>query len=154
VTQRQVAPTMVTGGGEDVMIVTEHQRQLRSDMAWVCTLPPAGDRPETARTVTRGHGRIEQRHITTSEALGGDSDGPGLAQVFERGWYVITHKTGAERVEVVYGATSLRPARVTPGQVLALVRGHWPIEHKSHWIRDVTFDADRSQVRCGNIFHV
>ena len=35
--------------------------------------------------------------------------------------------------------------------VLALVRGQWQMEHTSPWVRDVTFDADRSQVRCGNI---
>jgi hypothetical protein len=54
-------------------------------------------------------------------------------------------------VEVVYGVTSLSPARATPGRLLALVRGQWQIENQSHWVRDVTFDEDRSQVRCGNI---
>jgi hypothetical protein len=98
-----------------------------------------------------GHGRIEPRHITTSEALVGYSDWPGLAQVFELGRHVIIQNTGEERVEVVYGATSLRPERATPGHLRALVRGHWQIENKSHWVRDVTFDEDRSQVRCGNI---
>ena len=34
---------------------------------------------------------------------------------------------------------------------MALVRGQWQIENQSHWVRDVTFDEDRSQVRCGNI---
>ncbi len=52
---------------------------------------------------------------------------------------------------MVYGVTSLRPERATPGRVLELVRGHWHIENKSHWVHDVTFDEDRSQVRCGNI---
>ena len=74
-----------------------------------------------------------------------------MAQVFELGRHVITKKTGKERVEVVYGVTSLRPERATPGRLLELVRGHWQIENKSHWVRDVTFDEDRSQVRCGNI---
>ena len=101
-----------------------------------------------------GHGRIEQRNITTSEALVGYSDWPGLAQVFEVGRHVITPKTGKERAEVVYGVTSLRPERATPERLLELVRGHWSIENKSHWVRDVTFDEDRSQVRCGNIPHV
>lgn len=48
-----------------------------------------------------GHGRIETRNFTTSEALVGDSDWPGLAQVFEVGRHVITQKTEKERVEVV-----------------------------------------------------
>ena len=150
-TQRKVAQTMVDGGGDYVMIVKENQPQLHADIELVFTLPPAGDPQPSARTIDIGHGRIEQRNITTSEALMGYSDWPGLAQVFEIGRYVITQKTGEERSEIVYGVTSLRPERVTPGQLLAFVRGPWPIENKSHWVRDVTFDEDRSQVRCGNI---
>ena len=81
----------------------------------------------------------------------GYSDWPGLAQVFELGRHVILQKTGEERAEVVYGVTSLNPERATPGRVLDLVRGHWHVENKLHWVRDVTFDEDRSQVRCGSI---
>ena len=150
-TQRQVAQTIVDAGGDYVMIVKDNQPQLKADIELAFTLPPAGDRQESVRTVDVGHGRIETRNLTTSEALVGYSDWPGLAQVFEVGRHVITKKTGTERVEVVYGVTSLSPERATPGRVLELVRGHWAIENKSHWVRDVTFDEDRSQVRCGNI---
>ncbi len=150
-TQRHVAQAIVDEGGDYVMIVKENQPQLRADIELVFTLPPAGDRQETARTVDIGHGRIEQRNITTSEALVGYSTWPGLAQVFELGRHVTIQKTGQERVEVVYGVTSLSSERATPGRVLDLVRGHWSIENKSHWVRDVTFDEDRSQVRCGSI---
>jgi hypothetical protein len=47
--------------------------------------------------------------------------------------------------------TSLTPERADAARLLAVVRGHWSIENRSHWVRDVTFDEDRSQVRCGNI---
>src|SRR5262247_21830 len=150
-TQRHVAQTIVDAGGDYVMIVKDNQPQLRADIELVFALPPAGDRQETARTVDIGHGRIEQRNITTSEALVGYSDWPGLAQVFELGRHVITPQTGKERGAVVYGVTSLGPERATPERLLTLVQGHWQIENKSHWVRDVTFDEDRSQVRCGNI---
>ena len=150
-TQRRVARTIVAKGGAYGMSGQEHQPPLRADMALVLTLPPSGDRQDTVRTVDLGHGRIEPRHVTTRAALGGDSDWPGLAQVFELGRPVLIPKTGEERVAVVSGVTSLSPARATPGRFLALVRGPGQIEHQSHGVRDVTFDADRSQGRCGNI---
>jgi predicted transposase YbfD/YdcC len=153
-TQRQVAQTIVEAGGDYVMSVKDNQPQLKADIELVFTLPPVGDRQESVRTVDIGHGRIETRHLTTSAALVGYSDWPGLAQVFEVGRHVMTQKTATERVEVVYGVTSLRPERATPNRLRELVRGHWGIENKSHWVRAVTFDEDRSQVRCGNIPHM
>ena len=31
------------------------------------------------------------------------------------------------------------------------MRGQWTIENRTHWVRDVTFDEDRSQVRTGHV---
>lgn len=70
-TQRHVAQTIVDGGGDYVMIVKKNQPQLHADIELVFTLPPAGDPQPSARTIDIGHGRIEQRNITTSEALMG-----------------------------------------------------------------------------------
>jgi hypothetical protein len=100
-TQRHIAQTMVEKGGDDVMIIKENQPRLRADIALVFLLPPVGDHHAAARAVDLGHGRIEQRHRTTSAALVGDSDWPGLAQVVALGRHVMCQKTGQERVEVV-----------------------------------------------------
>jgi predicted transposase YbfD/YdcC len=150
-TQRHVAQTIVDQGGDYVMIVKENQPQLRADIALVFAQPPWGDTQETAHTVDMGHGRIEQRTLTASAALAGVNAWPGLAQVFQLERQVTSKKTGEERDEVVYGVSSLGAERATPSQLLALVRGQWQIENRSHWVRDVTFDEDRSQVRCGSI---
>jgi hypothetical protein len=37
-----------------------------------------------------------------------------------------------------------------PGQLAAIIRGRWAIEDRLHWIRDLDFDEDRSQIRTGN----
>jgi hypothetical protein len=65
--------------------------------------------------------------------------------------HVIQKRTGLVRDEVVYGVTSLPPAQAGPAQVLHLLRQHWHIENRSHWVRDVTFDEDASPVRCGSL---
>jgi predicted transposase YbfD/YdcC len=49
-------------------------------------------------------------------------------------------------VEVSYGITSCPTETAAP---LRGFRGHWGIEHRLHWVRDVTFDEDRSQGRAG-----
>ena len=56
-------------------------------------------------------------------------------------------KTGKKRSETAYLITSLSPQKASPKQLLDLNRGHWSIENKSHYVRDVTFDEDRSQIR-------
>ena len=150
-THRHLAQTMVEKGGAYVRRVKENQPQLRAESALVFLRPPVGDRQATARPIDLGHGRIEPRHSTPSEARIGSSAWPGLAQVFALGRHLMLQKTGAERVEVVYGVTSLRPAQATPERLLALVRGQWQIEKKSHGVRDVTCDEERSHVRCGKI---
>jgi hypothetical protein len=51
--------------------------------------------------------------------------------------------------EGVAGITSLGPERADASRLLAWVRGQWQIEHPSHGGREVAFDEDRSQMRCG-----
>ena len=70
-------------GGDYVMIAKDNQRKLKADIELVFTLPPWGDTQASIRKVDIGHGRIESRNLTTSKALVGYSDWPGLAQVFE-----------------------------------------------------------------------
>jgi len=45
--------------------------------------------------------------------------------------------------------TSLTAEQATAGELAEWVRGHWTIENLLHWVRDVTFDEDRSQIRTG-----
>ena len=151
-TQRQIAQQIVAAGGHYVMVVKDNQPQLLEAMQTVFALAPiAGEQRTAADTLDLGHGRIEPRPLQTSTVLVGYSHGPGLAQVFQVERQSMTKKTGEVRAEVVTGVTSLPPERADAGRLLALVRGHWRIENQSHWVRDVTFDEDRSQVRCGNI---
>lgn len=151
-TQRQIAQQIVGAGGDYVMVAKANQPQLLEDIATVFALAPtAGEQRTAAATLGLGHGRIEQRRLQTSNVLAGYSDWPGLAQVFQLERQVIIKKTGEVREEVVAGVTSLAPERADAARLLALVRGQWHMENQSHWVRDVTFDEDRSQVRCGNI---
>lgn len=72
----------------------------------------------------------------------------GVAQVFRLTRTV--HEDGKTRSEVVYGLTSLSPARACAARLLQLVRDHWAIENRLHWRRDVTLREDHCQVRKGD----
>ena len=96
-------------------------------------------------SVSKGHGRRARRTIKAALApawIGFE----GAAQVAQLR-RTVTAK-GKRTVEVVYLITSDRSA--SPETLAAWVRGHWEIENKLHWVRDVTYQEDNSLVRTGN----
>ena len=92
-------------------------------------------------------GRLETRRLTASSLLAEGSDWPHLAQVFKLERTVRLLKTGEVRTEVVHGLTSLTADDASPQRLLELVRGHWGIENKLHWRRDVLFQEGRTRTR-------
>lgn len=50
----------------------------------------------------------------------------------------------------MHGITSLTPWQANSADLLAGNRGHWEVENREHYVRDRTFDEDRSQVRTGS----
>jgi len=56
-------------------------------------------------------------------------------------------KSGKISSETVYLISSLSSEKASPAQLPDINRGHWGIENRNHYVRDVTFDEDRSQVR-------
>ena len=56
-------------------------------------------------------------------------------------------KDQSEQRETVFCITSLTPEQADASRLLKLNREHWSIENRLHYVRDRTFDEDRSQVR-------
>ncbi len=115
----------------------------------------------TVREPKRRHGRDEVRLLwTLADPL--VLQGAGIHGTVGTSWPQVqqvcrverrrtVHRRGQVRsmVEVTYAITSLPPDRADARTLLGHLRGHWGIENKTHWVRDVTFDEDRSQIRTG-----
>jgi predicted transposase YbfD/YdcC len=153
--QRSVCAQVVEAGGDYLVLVDANQPTLQADIAQLFAPAPApapGHAPITitetqARTVNKGHGRLEVREIRVSSELAEYLDWPYAEQVFAvtRTWT----RQGMTKQEVKYGITSL-PETVAPAErVLALKRGHWGIENRLHYVKDVTFGEDQSTLHCG-----
>ena len=105
--------------------------------------------PVLDRTRDQAHGRVELR---TLKAVTANHFGfPHAAQVLQ-----VTrktrelHTTRRWRTMTVYAITSLGVAQASPARLADLIRGYWAIENGLHYVRDVTFAEDASQVRTGS----
>jgi len=151
-TQREMAQALVDGQGDYLQVVKGNQPGLLEDIQTLFEQPPAVQETFHAAHATNLHGdRIEERHLVVSAALAGYTDWPGLQQVMRLERRTLNKQKQIPRHEIAYGVTSLSPERASPDQLLKLWREHWHIENKLHYVRDVTFDEDRSQVRSEHI---
>ncbi len=54
---------------------------------------------------------------------------------------------------MTYGLTDLMPAQAGAPQLEALWRGHWTIENRAHYVRDVTLGEDQGRAHTGSTAH-
>ena len=133
--------------GHYILIIKGNQPIAR-DAAAALLRGPDTDWADTSATEDdRGHGRVERRTIRVAPA--DDSLFPGAVQAFR-----LRRDTGGldgvwTSKEIVHGVTSLPADLAGPAQLNHYERRHWVVEDRLHWVRDVTFDEDRSQVRTG-----
>lgn len=138
-----------TLGGHALLVVKDNQPTLYADLqtyfadAHACW--------EQDGTVDYQRGRKEWRRIKVTTALNAylQDAWPHIAQVAQLTRTVTITKTGQTRHEVVYLITTLPPQLASSKRLLELVRGHWHIENGLHYVRDVSFGEDRSQLRTG-----
>src|SRR5271157_749576 len=121
-----------------------------SPLPWKGLFPPRqqriwDDAMDTATTLDKGHGRRERRTLKATTALNEYLDWPGVAQVGQVESEVV--KEGKTTHETRYFITSVSRVVGDAGQLLKWVRGHWSIENRSHYVRDVTMGEDSSRIR-------
>ena len=147
--QRDTAEAIVGRGGHYILTVKANQPKLRKTLKEL----PWKHIPVLDQTSEHGHGRTAKRTLKACEITGGIGF-PHAAQVLQLTRTITDRKTAKTHTEVVYAVTSLTINDATSAQVAGWLRGHWSIENRLHWVRDVTYAEDHSQVRAGNGPHV
>jgi predicted transposase YbfD/YdcC len=145
-TQKEHARYLVAGrGAHYLLIVKGNQPSLQAQLR---ALPwPRVPVADVQRD--RGHGRDERRTIKVVTVAAGLAfpHAEQAIQIIRR-----VRRTGTRRwsTVTVYAITSLTAVQASPVQLADWARGHWSIENSLHWVRDVTYAEDHSQVRTGN----
>src|SRR6266540_3412176 len=148
--QRDHVAYLARRGAHWILTVKGNQPSLHQQLAslpW--QLVPTAD-----RDTTRGHGRREIRTLKILSVATG-IDFPGAAQALQ----IQRRRRRLDEprrltTETVYAITDLQAHQAKPMHLADWIRGHWSIENKTHWVRDVTYDEDRSQIRTGTGPHV
>ena len=146
-TQRGHADYLHSRGGHYLMTVKANQPPLLHRLRAL----PWRRIGSAARLRARGHGRVKTRtssvvSLRPIRDFEPSEFFPHAAQAIKLVGRRRSH-TGRWHTATVYAITSLPGWQADPVLLAGWIRGHWRIENQLHWVRDVTFDEDRSTVR-------
>lgn len=150
--QKEIADKIRAKGADYVLAVKDNHPTLHEDIQgyfdWAQREPEKIKTEHWTGTVEKEHGRIERREITTItdvEWLRRAGEWKDLCTVirYRCTRLVNDEKTISERFYISSFDT-------TPEQFGYLIRNHWSIENRLHWMLDVLFHEDASTVGKGN----
>jgi predicted transposase YbfD/YdcC len=123
-----------------VITVKGNQSGLHAQLAAL----PWRQVPVAYQACEHGHGRAGRRTLKIASVAAGLAF-PHAAQAIQ---ITRRRKAGGKRSrETCYAVTSLTVTQASPAQLAAIIRDHWGIEDRLHWVRDIDFDEDRCQIR-------
>lgn len=156
--QSRIAGKIVGNGGDYVLAVKENQPSLRDALTRhldeMILENFAGVRHGFVQTVDGDHGRIETRRVWVTDRLDDWLDAdvrgrwPGLKSVAVVEAVREVPPGPTPQVERRYFISSLRGTDAA--RMAEIVRGHWSVENRLHWVLDVSFAEDQARHRKGH----
>lgn len=142
--QDDTARAILDRKGDYVLVLKANRPELQEEVRLLLDDPeaPADD---VAMSVCGDHGRIETRRaeIHHDVAWLAESHGfPGLQAV---GRITATREQDGKTATTT--RTYLLSKPLTAARFLEVVRTHWHIENRLHWVLDVVMDEDRARAR-------
>lgn len=150
-TQKKAATLVVSKGGHYILGVKGNQPKLYK--AALDAAKHTDINLQAHETVLRAHGRIDRHRIWSMPV-------PSTITLPHAKTYIIVERESSTlndkrvSIETRYYVTDLTKADATIEHLFRLVHGHWSIEGSLHWVRDVTFGEDLSQVRTGTLLRI
>ena len=157
--QRAIAEQVLDSGAHYALAVKDNQPTLCASIGAFFHDARRDKRPlddpaptlEKAREADAGHGRVEERTCWLSRDLSWiekRGDWKGLAAIAlcrsERHDLQTGKSSTEERLFI------LSDPGATAGAFLRIIRNHWGIENKLHWVLDMTFGEDGNRTRVKN----
>jgi predicted transposase YbfD/YdcC len=145
--QREIASRIVDKKADYVLTVKDNQGLLFEQVKDSFLLLSSDAASEE---IDCGHGRVERRKCSVIADLGliekaGEwASLQGLVRIESERYHKVSGKT---EQEIRYYITSLRP---DAARLNSVVRQHWGIENKLHWVLDVSFGEDLDRKRAGH----
>lgn len=155
--QVEIARQIVAQGGDYVLSLKDNQPNLHREceelFEWLRGPHPVDQAVVLGydAQVDGGHGRIETRQVWTTEALegvGACERWPGLTTlVLVESTRQVANEEGMERryyISSLPGTTDEDAKRLS-----SVIRTHWEIENRVHWVLDVAMGEDANRTRAG-----
>ena len=144
---RPFAKKVLARGAHYVLALKENQSKLFAQVERFFTR--SGKRSVAQRVETSTHDRYESRRATVirNTSLGAANRFPGVVAIARITSRRRPHGKSAGKPAVRYYLLSKHfPAK----RLLQIVRSHWSIENRLHWVLDVVFGEDRNRTRKDN----
>jgi predicted transposase YbfD/YdcC len=153
-TQTKIARTIRDGGGHYVLALKDNWPATHAEVAMLFDKPPPGVTFESHETLDGGNGRIAvRRHTVCTEVdwMSGDRRYPGEPRFPDLAMFGRV-ETEVERDGKIERETRLYLCSTVLGAEMfaRVVRGHWGIENRLHWMLDMVFREDLTRLRSGN----
>lgn len=147
--QKKIVRKILKRGAGYVISLKGNQSAMHDEVRRFMQDPAFKGKFRSARTVNKGHGRIETRTCWQTGDIGWFEDREkwaGLGSFCMVTSEVYDTKTKETTTDTRYFISSLP---VDPARALKAIRAHWGVE-AMHWILDMDFDEDRSRARTGD----
>jgi len=152
-TQKEIAQTIIDGGGDSVLSLKENWPATYAEVEKVFADPPPDLALKRCETIDGDHGRIETRRHTLCHTVDwllsdrrypGEFRFPGLAAIG-----MIESETERGGVIARERRYYLCSSKLDADPFARVVRCHWGIENGLHWVLDVVFRDDLARLRSG-----